>query len=99
MASASANRPGPRRGDERIVERIIAAYAAEEGRTAEDALAEIQKVGIFDLLVNGIRTRKEAAKATQISDAQAKFYERIGPKVIRLLKRCRTGEAIEARRP
>ena len=27
----------------------------------------------------------------------AQFYERIGPKAIRLLKRCRTGEAIEAR--
>ena len=25
------------------------------------------------------------------------MYERIGPKVIQLLKRCRTGEAIEAR--
>ena len=37
------------------------------------------------------------SKATQIIDAQAKMYERIGPKVIRLLKRCRTGEAIEAR--
>lgn len=82
---------------ERIVERIIAAYAADEGRTAEDALMEIQGCGIFDLLVNGIKTRKDAAKATQIVDAQAKFYERIGPKVIRLLKRCRTGEAIEAR--
>ena len=34
---------------------------------------------------------------TRINDAQAKFYERIGPKVIRLLKRCRTGEAVEAR--
>ena len=64
---------------------------------AEDALMEIQGCGIFDLLVNGIKTRKDAAKATQIVDAQAKFYERIGPKVIRLLKRCRTGEAIEAR--
>ena len=82
---------------ERIVERIITAYAADEGRTAEDALMEIQGCGIFDLLVNGIKTRKDAAKATQIVDAQAKFYERIGPKVIRLLKRCRTGEASEAR--
>ncbi len=82
---------------ERIVRRIIAAYAAEEGRAAEDALVEIQGCGVFDLVVNGIKTRKEAAKATQINDAQAKFYERIGPKVIRLLKRCRTGEAVEAR--
>lgn len=82
---------------ERIAKRILAAYAQEEGRPVEDVLIELQGVGIFDLIVNGIRTRKEAAKATQIVDAQAKFYERIGPKAIRLLKRCRTGEAVEAR--
>ena len=82
---------------ERIAKRILAAYAQDEGRPVEDVLAELQGGGIFDLIVNGIRTRKEASKATQIVDAQAKFYERIGPKAIRLLKRCRTGEAVEAR--
>ena len=93
----AAKRHRERNRPERIVERIIAAYAAEEGCTTEDALVEIQSCGIFDLLVNGIKTRKDAAKSSHILDVQAKFYERIGPKAIRLLKRCRTGEAIEAR--
>ena len=51
----------------------------------------------IDLLANGIQTRKAAAKTTQIVDTLEKMYERIGPKAIRLLKRCRTGEAVEAR--
>lgn len=45
----------------------------------------------IDLLANGILTRKAAAKTTQIVDTPEKMYERIGPKAIRLLVRCRTG--------
>ena len=82
---------------EQIARRIIAAYAAEEGRTVEDVLVEVQQCGIFDLLLNGLKTRREAASGTTTTDETSKMYERIGPKAIRLLKRCRTGEAIEAR--
>ena len=92
-AHRERNRP------ERIVERIVHLYALGEGRPQEvDAVyAELQSAGVVDLLVNGLKTRREASSATATSDQTASMYERIGPKVIRLLLRCRTGEAIEAR--
>ena len=91
-AHRERNRP------ENIAKRIIAAYAQQEGQETDAAHAELVSLGIFDLILNGLKTRKDAGASTCLHDEQAKFYERIGPKVIRLLKRCRSGEAVDARR-
>jgi len=48
------------------------------------------------LLVSGLKTRQGASPMGKFVDEQRVMYERIGPEVIRLLRRCRTGEAVAA---
>jgi len=81
---------------EGIVKGMVAAYAKEEGKPSDAAHAELVADGIVDLLLNALKTRKDASSNGQFVDEQRVMYERIGPAAIRLLKRCRTGEAVAA---
>jgi len=81
---------------EGIVKRIVGIYALGEGRTADEVHAELVAEGVVDLLVNALKTRRDASKTGKFFDEQSKMYERIGPEAIRLLRQCRTGEAVAA---
>ena len=80
-----------------VLKRIVAAYAFGEGRPADEVQAELQAAGVHDLIVNGLKTRREVNSLANFCDEQSAMYERIGPKVIRLFLMCRSGEAATAR--
>ena len=71
---------------EHVIERVARHYGISRDRVAARLIEEC----FMEWMV-------EESEKIWNDPSQAKFCERIGPKVIRLLKRCRTGEAVEAR--
>lgn len=90
-AHRQRNRP------ERVARRIVEAYAAAEGRMAEvDAIVEeLTANGVFELILNGLKTRKDMISGSHFMDSQAEMLVRIGAKAVGLLKAYRLGEACD----
>ena len=84
---------------ERVARRIVEAYAASEGRAGEvDAIVEeLTLNGVFGLILNGLKTRKDTINGSHFMDAQAAMLVHIGAKAVGLLKAYRLGEACDER--
>ena len=69
------------------------------GRAGEvDAIVEeLTLNGVFGLILNGLKTRKDTINGSRFMDAQAAMLVRIGAKAVGLLKAYRLGEACDER--
>lgn len=78
-----------------LLKRIVTQYAAEEGREREEVFAELRGKGVTDLILAGLKTRREMI-GYQIGDSLGGPMVRDGVRAIRVFLRCHTAEAIDA---
>ena len=71
---------------------------ADEDYTEEFVALRLKTLnGVFGLILNGLKTRKDTINGSHFMDAQAAMLVRIGAKAVGLLKAYRLGEACDER--